>query len=464
MALAEDRRLIIVANRLPVQYVARAGRTGGAWERSAGGLVTALEPILQRTGGAWIGWTGAPGRAPRASTYQSINIRPIALPGADVEGFYHGFSNSTIWPLYHHAIRPPRFHRAWWSRYVEVNRRFARAAARSVRKNDTVWVHDYHLQLVPRMLRELRPDLRIGFFLHTPFPPEELFAWLPWRQQILTGLLGADLVGFQTYADAQNFSRSARRYASAEGTDTRLIHNGRTTRVGAFPISIDFNDFAAGASRPSVLRAAQRIRDRLGPQRKLILAVDRLDYTKGIDLRMHAYAELLRRKEISVEQCVLVQIAVPSRDLVKDYVEIRTQVEQSVGRVNGDFSVPGYVAIHFFRRSIPRDELLAFYRAADVMLVTPLRDGMNLVAKEYVAARTDNSGVLVLSEFAGAAKELRRAILVNPYDVDGTGAAIVSALKMPRAEAESRMTVLRGIVRRNNVFSWANQFLETLHA
>jgi alpha,alpha-trehalose-phosphate synthase [UDP-forming] len=427
-----------------------------------GSPFTALEPILRARGGAWIGWTGATGPAPRPSVQGEINIRPVSMSGAEVDGFYHGFSNSTIWPLYHHAIRTPTFHRPWWARYAEVNLRFARAAARAARRRDTVWIHDYQLQLVPMMLRELRPDLKIGFFLHIPFPPEELFAWLPWRRQILTGLLGADLVGFQTYADAQNFSRAARRYAGAEGTDTRLTFGGRTIAVNDFPISIDFRAFEAAASKPSVIRQAERIRERVGANRKIILAVDRLDYTKGIDVRLRAYSELLRRGEVKVEKTVLIQIAVPSRDAVLEYAQLRSTVEQAVGRINGEYGLPGWVAVHYFRRSVPRDELLAFYRAADVMAVTPLRDGMNLVAKEYVACRTDNTGVLVLSEFAGAAREMRRALLVNPLDVDGTGAAMLAALKMPRAEMKQRMSILRMVVRRHDVFDWAEEFLDAL--
>jgi trehalose 6-phosphate synthase len=456
----EPTRLIIVANRLPVQLV-RAGRgSSGGWERSAGGLVTALEPILKKTGGAWIGWTGAPGRTPRASTYQTINIRPIALPAAEVEGFYHGFSNSTIWPLYHYAIRTPQFHRPWWARYVEVNRRFARAAARTARKGDTVWIHDYHLQLVPRLLRELRPDLRIGFFLHTPFPPEELFAWLPWRQQILTGLLGADLAGFQTYADAQNFSRAARRYAGAEGTDTRLQLEGRTTRVGAFPISIDFKDFETAAARPAVAKAAQRMRDRIGSTRKLILAVDRLDYTKGIDVRLRAFEELL--EDGSVDDTVMIQIATPSRERVEHYQRLRAEVEQAVGRINGTYSRVGHPVLHYLHQSLPREELAAFFAAADVMLVTPLRDGMNLVAKEYVASRPDLGGVLVLSEFTGAAAELKDALLVNPHDIDGLKDAMLRAKDMPAPEAKKRMRSMRRQVLGNDVNDWSEAFLRDL--
>jgi trehalose 6-phosphate synthase len=454
------RRLVIVANRLPVHRVRRGHQV--SWEPSPGGLVAAMDPILRARRGAWVGWTGIAGPAPRPFLYNGIRLKPVPLGPGDLEGFYHGFSNATLWPLYHDAIRTPEFDRRWWRPYVEVNQRYASACAAVVRRGDLVWVHDYQLQLVPGMLRKLRPDVRLGFFLHVPFPPEELFAWLPWRTEILEGLLGADVVGFQTQAAAQNFSRLARRYAGADGTDTLLEYQNRKVRVGAFPISIDFATFEElGRSRVAVRRAAD-IRERIGAKRKLMLAVDRLDYTKGIDIRLRAFEEMLRRGRASVDNCVLIQVAVPSRESVREYVTMRTRIEQYVGRINGEFSVPGRVAVHYFRRSLPREELVAYYRAADVMLVTPLRDGMNLVAKEYVASRVDNGGVLVLSEFAGAASELRRALLVNPRDLDGMVAAFERALRLPAAEARRRMTILRMIVRRHDVFSWAKDFLRAL--
>ncbi len=457
--MRRKKRLIIVANRLPVHRVGVGD--GARWESSAGGLVTAMGPVLGRTEGTWVGWSGASGRTPRAfRNGHSAQIKPVSLSPAEVEGFYGGFSNRTLWPLYHDAIRTPEFKREWWWPYVDVNRRYARAAASVAKRGDMVWVHDYHLQLVPKLLREMRPDLRIGFFLHIPFPPEELFAWLPWRQQILEGLLGADVVGFQTYAGAQNFSRSARDLTSAEGTDTELEYQGRKVRVASFPISIDtawFEHQAAGAAR-----AAQEIRERVGAKRKIMLCVDRLDYTKGIETRLRAFEEMLRRREMSVNRCVMVQIAVPSREDVPDYAQTRDRVEQLVGRINGEFSGPGRVAVHYFRRNLKREELVAYYRAADVMLVTPLRDGMNLVAKEYVACRVDNSGVLVLSEFAGAARELRRALLVNPRDLDGMASAFGAALTIPRADASHRMAILRTVVRRHDVHDWAEQFLGAL--
>ncbi|MFN0060495.1 MAG: trehalose-6-phosphate synthase, partial [Planctomycetota bacterium] len=403
-------RLIVVANRLPVQKVRRGGKS--LWESSAGGLVTALDPVLRSTGGAWVGWNGTAGRAPRTFSHRELSIRPIGLSQHEVEHFYHGFSNRTLWPLYHDAIRTPDFERKWWRPYVEVNQRFANFVARIAHPRDLVWVHDYHLQLVPAMLRALRPTLRIGFFLHIPFPPEELFEWLPWRTQILQGMLGADVVGFQTHVAAQNFSRLAREYTSARGTDAELNYQRRDIRVASYPIAIDTKWFEAVAGESETLRRAADIRRRVGPGRKILLAVDRLDYTKGIDHRLIAFEELLKRRRLSVDDCVLMQIAVPSREAVEDYVHMRERTEQIVGRINGQHSSPGRVAVHYFRRNLTREELVAYYRAADVMLVTPLRDGMNLVAKEFVATRTDNSGVLVLSEFAGAAREFRRALLV----------------------------------------------------
>lgn len=458
--MGTSSRLIIVANRLPVH---RSGR-GSDWHSSAGGLVTAMAPVLKRRSGTWVGWAGGAGPAPRPFRHDGIDIRPVELSKQEVEDFYHNMSNRTFWPLYHDAIRTPEFQRNWWRSYVKVNYRFARTAARQARPGDVVWVHDYQLQLVPRMVRQMCPGARVGFFLHIPFPPEELFAWLPWRGEILQGLLGADLVGFQTQAGAQNFSRLARHYTTAEGTDAELEYDGRRVRVAAFPISIDFEWFDETASRPESMARAADIRKRMGGSRRIILSVDRLDYTKGIPHRLAAFEELLKKRKVSVDDCVLVQIAVPSRETVDEYAELRRQIEETVGRINGEFSVPGRVAVHYFRRNFSREELTAFYRAADVMLVTPLRDGMNLVAKEYVATRSDSSGVLVLSEFAGAASELRRALLVNPRDVDQLSATILRALDLPRREARMRMSILRTVVRRHDVHEWARGFMEALRA
>lgn len=453
------RRLVAVANRLPVH---RVGGPSPGWVTSPGGLVTALAPIVKRTGGAWVGWTGSTERKATPFTHEGISIKPVSLTEGEVEGFYNRFSNQTIWPLYHDAIRTPVFDRRTWRPYVEVNNRFARAAARAANPGDWVWVHDYHLQLVPAMLREMRPDVRIGFFLHIPFPPEELFAWLPWRTQILHGLLGADVVGFQTYAAVRNFSRLARDFTSADGTDTSLDFEGRPVSVNAFPIAIDTKWYEEVAAKPRTAQRAADIRERMGRNRKILLCVDRLDYTKGIDARLQAYELLLKSGRLKVEDAVLVQIAVPSREKVFEYSDLREEIDRMVGRINGDYSEPGRVAVHYFRRNFDREELVAYYKAADVMVVTPLRDGMNLVAKEYIATRTDSSGVLILSEFAGAARELRRSLLVNPRDLDGLADAMLAATRMTGKEAKHNMNILRVQVRRHDVFEWADQFLEAL--
>lgn len=462
VARRKKPRLIVVANRLPMRRVGQGA--SARWETSPGGLVAAVEPILRRVGGAWVGWSGAAGRAGRAFQHENVRIKPVGLTTREVEGFYHGMSNRTLWPLYHDAIQPPEFDGRWWREYEEVNRRFAAAAAAVAKKGDLVWVHDYQLQLVPAMLREARPDLRIGFFLHIPFPPEELFAWLPWREQIVRGLLGADVIGFQTHANAVNFARTAREFAGAEGATEALDYEGRTVRAASFPISIDFDAFQEAASSEELIREAHRLRKRLGANRKVILSVDRLDYTKGIEARLLALEALLKSGAVTVDDCVLVQIAVPSRENVREYARLRRRVERTVGRINGDYSMPGRVAVHYFRRSLGREDLIAYYLAADVMLVTPLRDGMNLVAKEYIACRADSSGVLVLSEFAGAARELRRALLVNPRDVEGMARTLKQALTMRRSDARQRMAILRMSVRRHDVFYWAETFLNALAA
>jgi trehalose 6-phosphate synthase len=458
--MARSTEIIVVANRLPVQRI-RQGRSI-RWNPSPGGLVTAVAPVLRKHGGAWVGWPGVAGSLSRTFTHDGIRIVPVGLTQSEVERFYLGFANRTIWPLYHDGIRPPTFDRKWWKPYMDVNRRFALRVAQLAKRRQMVWVHDYQLQLVPRFLRELRPDLHIGFFLHVPFPPDELFAWLPWRKEILEGLLGADVVGFQTQPDVRDFANAARQFTAAEGTETQLQYKGRDVHVGTYPISVDFRAFEMMAASPEVVRQAQEVRRQVGGSRKILLSVDRLDYTKGIDIRLLAFEELLRRRRALVNDCVLIQVAVPSREPAAEYREMRTRVEQIVGRINGDYSIPGRVAVHYFRRKFPAEELAAFYAAADIMVVTPLRDGMNLVAKEYVATRRDNSGVLVLSEFAGAARELRRALLVNPRDLDGMVRTLDAALHLPTKEARFRMSILRTQVRRHDVKDWARDFLEAL--
>lgn len=459
-SMTSKSQIVIVSNRLPVNRVIDQG--DNVWATSPGGLVSALTPILKKHPSTWIGWPGFAGDAPESFTHDGIRNLPISLSEEEVRTFYEGFSNRTLWPLYHDAVRPPEYRRRWWKPYVQVNRRFAIAAAETADKGGMVWVHDYQLQLVPAMLRELRPDLRIGFFLHIPFPPQELFAQMPWRQQIIEGLLGADVIGCQTRLGAENFTHLAQRFAGATSSGGRLKYNGRILIAREFPISIDVNHFEQLAASEAVLHLAEEYRIRLGPLRRIMLGVDRLDYTKGIDIRLRAYQELLRSGRILPSECVLVQVAVPSRERVAEYQELRGKVEQLVGEINGEFGELGRTPVHYLHRNLPPEELVALYRAADVMLVTPFRDGMNLVAKEYVASRVDNRGALVLSEFTGAAKELTGALLINPHDIDGMADTIEQAFRMPQSEQTRRMKILRKIIRDNDVYHWANSFTKAL--
>lgn len=460
---ASSTQLIVVANRLPVRRV-----DSGFWQTSPGGLVSALLPILQRRqsgdeAGAWVGWAGSPDERLDPFMHDGISNVPVTLSKDDLAGYYDGMSNSTLWPLYHDAVRTPTFRRSWYRTYEQVNEAFADAAARIASPNAMVWVHDYHLHLVPAMLRARRPDLRIGFFLHIPFPGRGLFAQLPWRSQLIRGTLGADVVGFQTATGASNFVELACRYTSASDIDGGVEIDGREVCVDAFPISIDAKAFDAKARHPGVVSKAQEYRNRLGG-RKILLGVDRMDYTKGIDIRLRAFQELLRSGRVSADDVVLIQSAVPTRESVDEYAELRASIEEKVGQINGEFGRVGRAAVEYLRQNVPMDELVALYLAADVMLVTPLRDGMNLIAKEYIAAHTEERGVLVLSEFTGAAGELTEAVIVNPHDLDGLAAAMEEAIKMDGREARRRQQALREKVFANDVYRWAELFMQRLAA
>jgi trehalose 6-phosphate synthase len=456
-----DAPVVVVANRLPVDAVTGPdGKT--TWQRSPGGLVTALEPFVAGRGGAWVGWSGSPGKAPKPFESGGVHLEPVPLTEEEVDGYYEGMSNASLWPLYHDVVEKPEYHRHWWNTYVQVNKRFAQRAAGVAPESAIVWVHDYQLQLVPALLRQRRPDLTIGFFLHIPFPPYELFTQLPWRSAVIEGLLGADLVGFQRPNGAANFLQLARRLHDLPTRGTQIEYDGRTVAARAFPISIDTRSFDRLASSPDVLARAEEIRKELGNPQKMILGVDRLDYTKGINLRLEAFEELLEDGAVEAPNTVLVQVATPSRERVEHYVHMRETIEQKVGHINGVFGSIAGPAVHYFNQSMPREELAALYRAADVMLVTPYRDGMNLVAKEYVAARGDLDGVLVLSEFAGAAAELRQALHVNPHDIAGVKAQLVRALRMEPAERAKRMRAMRRYLAKNDLEHWATSFFDAL--
>jgi trehalose 6-phosphate synthase/phosphatase len=454
-------QLVVVANRLPVEPVYLHGDpdediTG--WRLAPGGLVSALESVLRTQDAIWI---GAGDQLPEIE-HGSLRLEAVSIDPDDADDYYEGFANSAIWPLYHDAIVTPAYHRHHFRAYERVNRAFAQRVAEVAAPQATVWVHDYQLQLVPGMLRDLRPDVSIGFFLHIPFPPSALFAQLPWRRRILEGLLGSDLIGFHTHDDARAFVYSCERFLGLTAHEGTVRWQGRRVSIGAFPIGIDAESFSRTASDPAVIERAEQIREEMGSPTTLLLGVDRLDYTKGIDIRLKAFAELLQDERLDPASTVFAQVAVPSRETISQYQQIRDDIELLVGRFNGALSTFGATPIHYLRRVLEREELIALYLAADVMLVTPLRDGMNLVCKEYVACRNDDSGALVLSEFTGAARELSQAYLVNPYDTSGVSEAIVRAVEADPADSQARMISMRAAVFDMDAKAWAQEFLQTL--
>ncbi len=454
---------VVVANRLPVDRVHHPDGSVD-WRTSPGGLVTALEPVMKQNEGAWVGWHGAPDEVLDPFEDGGITIVPVPLSSREVADYYEGFSNATLWPLYHDVVAPPRFHREWWDAYVRVNRRFAERAAEVSDQGATVWVQDYQLQLVPQMLRTLRPDLRIGFFLHIPFPPVELFQQLPWRREITEGLLGADLIGFQLPGAVQNFTRLVRQRVSAEvRRDSIRLADGHVARARAYPISIDSRGFAELAASEPVQQRAAEIRRDLGDPKVMFLGVDRLDYTKGIKQRLRAFGELVEEGRLDPEEVVFVQVATPSRERVDQYRQLRDEIDMLVGRINGEAGRIGHSPLSYMHASFPREEMAALYSAADVMVVTPLRDGMNLVAKEYIACHSRDDGALVLSEFAGAAYELKQAYKLNPYDINDIKATMELAYRDAPGNKARRMRALRKQVFENDIAKWADTFLRDLH-
>lgn len=454
---------LIVANRLPVDRTLAPDGTA-SWRRSPGGLVTALAPVMQRRHGAWAGWHGAPDEKLEPFEQDGMSLIPVPLSASEVELYYEGFSNATLWPLYHDVVATPVFDRKMWDTYRMVNQRFAEAAAEAADEGAVVWVQDYQLQLVPAMLRRLRPDLRIGFFLHIPFPPTELFWRLPWRKELVEGLLGADLVGFQLPGGASNFRRLCRRLLGLPYKGNEIFLDDRIVTTQAFPISVDFAQLDSLVREPHIVARAKEIRMELGDPEHVLLGVDRLDYTKGIGQRLEAFGELLNDGRLRPGEAVFVQIATPSRERVDEYRRLRDDIELQVGRINGEHAQLGYQPVWYFHQSYDHEELAALYLAADVMVVTPLRDGMNLVAKEYVSCHHDLHGGLVLSEFTGAADELRQAYLVNPYDVEDVKRQMLTAMGATPHELARRMRTMRRRVATYDVDRWASEFLTALES
>ncbi|MDX9833710.1 MAG: trehalose-6-phosphate synthase [Desulfobulbus sp.] len=471
----EKSRLTVVSNRLAVvvdqdesgQYSIKPG---------SGGLVTALGPVLRDRGGQWIGWLGSSlqdtldedgltdllGQGARVTGYDLV---PVELSEEEIEKYYFGFSNEILWPLFHDLSSRCNFDPAYWKVYEQVNKKFARVVAdNTTEKDDYVWVHDYQLILVAAYLKQMGVQRNTGFFLHIPFPPLDGFVRLPWRFQILDALLQYDLVGFQTERDRRNFMDCVRMLKSGarvtgRGRLSRCFTQEREVLIGAFPISIDFKQFAEMAASPEVQEQAWIVHANL-PERQLLLGVDRLDYTKGIPLRLEAFANALERYPDLHHNVSLVQVVVPSREDVPEYDSLKREIERLVGEVNGRFSRVGWTPVHYIYRSLSQVELIAYYRTCEIALITPLKDGMNLVAKEFCASSIENNGVLILSEFAGAAAQLQHgALLVNPYDIEGVADAIHQACTMDGDERHHRMETLRRSIEKYDIFRWVNVFL-----
>jgi len=458
-------RVLIVSNRLPITTAIEDDAISFA--PAAGGLATGLRGCHERTHGLWIGWPGTTAalsdtaREDLTRQLAERSIVPIDLTEEELRDYYQDFSNGVLWPLFHYLLDRLPLGPTAWDTYRRVNERFADAIVRHQRAGDLIWVHDYQLMLVPGLVRRRVPDARIGFFLHIPFPAAEVFRILPWRKPILEGLLGADLVGFHTYSYAQHFSAAVAELAGAEPDDDGVWVGERRVRLGVFPMGIDARHFQQLAASPDVEADVAELKTQAGG-RTILLGVDRLDYTKGIERRLIAFEELLRDDPALRDRVRLVQVAVPSREGVASYQDFRSHIEELIGRINGAYGTLNSVPIHYLYQSVPAERLVALYRAADVMLVTPIRDGMNLVAKEYVASRIDDDGVLVLSEFAGAAEELQEAVIVNAYDVEALADGIRRALAMDPGERGARMRAMRRRVSAYDVHRWASHFVRSL--
>jgi trehalose 6-phosphate synthase/phosphatase len=456
-------RLLLLSNRLPVS-VSRAA-DGLRVERSVGGLATALREPHERSSGLWVGWPGPtddlapPERAALDASLARLGAVAVDLTAEEVARYYGAYANGILWPLFHYLTGVPPLRVEGWAEYRSANEKFADAVAARYRPGDLVWVHDYQLMLVPSLLRQRLPGARIGFFLHIPFPSAEVFATIPQRAELLRGLLGADVIGFHTASYRRHFAAAVQRLLGLDADETRVEHE-RTSALGVYPIGIDVDGFEARARREEVRAEAETL-GRAGGCR-LLVGIDRLDYTKGIPRRLLAYEEFLVRWPEWRGRVRLVQVAVPSRSDVEAYGTFRQEFEGLVGRINGTFGTAHWTPVHYLSRGLSEAEISALYVAADAMLVTPVRDGMNLVAKEFVASRVDGDGVLVLSEFAGAAAELSRALRVNPYDLDGMAEAYLRALTMAEPERRARMDALRNAVRRSDVHRWIAGFLRDL--
>jgi len=459
-------RLLIISNRLPISVTRRADKVN--FQASVGGLATGLASFRDSHQSQWIGWPGiAKDKLSPQQQDQIVdrlgehNCHSVFLSAKDVRNFYYGFCNKTVWPLFHYFPLYTVYEEQYWKAYRNVNNAFCETIIKIAKPRDYIWVHDYQLMLLPELIREKLPDAQIGFFLHIPFPSFELFRLLPWRKEIIKGLLGADLIGFHTYDYMRHFLSSTARIAGAEHSMGSLAVDDRIVRVDAFPMGIDYDRYATAIEKSTVKKRLATVKKKVG-DRKIIVSIDRLDYTKGILQRLEAFDLFLSQNPKYKEKVTLILVAVPSRTGVEDYAELRRQLESLVGRINGEHGTLGWVPVWYLYRFLPFEGVTALYNAADVALVTPLRDGMNLIAKEFIATKRDGKGVLILSEMAGAASELGEAITVNSHHKQEIIDAIKEALEMPVKEQIELNRLMQSRLCRYTVTRWANDFLEGL--
>lgn len=456
-------KTIIISNRLPVTIKSEGGKV--TFQKSSGGLASGLSAIMAKNETLWIGWPGAHvDQSNKEDVRQKLRSRdmlPVFLTQKEMELFYEGFSNSVAWPNFHYFNEYVTIDKSYWQAYEEVNQKFFEVVRDVYEPGDRIWIHDYHLMLLPKIIRQEFPESSSGFFLHIPFPDFETFRIIPWREEILEGLLGADLVGFQTYDDAGHFMECAKRLLGVEAVLGELKYDNRVVAVDAFPIGIDFNQFAKGPLQPATITEIEKLKKTL-PQSRFILCVDRLDYSKGIRERLNALDIFFEKYPQYREQVYLLIVMIPSRDRVKEYKRLKEEIDELVGKLNGKYSVLGWNPVHYLYKQVPFKTLSALYAMSDVALVTPLRDGMNLVCKEYVASRTDHTGALVLSERAGAARTLTDAIRVNPDNIYQMADALHEALSMELPEQKLRMQRMQQQLKKYDIFHWADLFMNRL--
>ena len=468
---------IIVSNRLPVQITKL--ENSYVFNTTSGGLATGMDSIHQGKNSLWIGWPGIASDSidddsyvPLINSLKKLNFCPVSLSKKEIDDFYYGLPNKCIWPLFHYFIELSKFDKKYWDSYVEINKKFSEIVIGNIEKGDIVWIHDYQLLLCPKMIKDKRPDVTIGFFLHIPFPSFEIFRIFPWRVQLIEGILGADLVGFHTYDYQRHFLSSVRRILKHEVSFNKVTLTSREVTVNTFPMGIDYNKFYNAAKdhmdqkikEKSELKKQLELHKKGDEGGKLILSIDRLDYTKGVINRIKAFDVFLSKHPEYREKVRLVMLTVPSRSDVPEYKKLKKETDEIVGRINGKYATVNWTPIWYYYRAMDFEDLIDLYMTSDIAMISPVRDGMNLVAKEFIATRVNLDGVLILSEMAGASKELFEALLVNPFDLNSMAGAIYKALTMSLNEQKERNRSMQKRLKRYTVQLWASEFMKALNS